>query len=296
MALGAGLDAVFADNSLDSSDVMTLRISEIEPNKGQPRKNFDENSIRELADSIKENGLIQPIIVRPTGNGMTYQIVAGERRWRACRILQMNEVPVIIKDFTDMEAARISIIENVQRADLDPVEEAAAYKELMTKYGMTQEEVSKTVGKSRSYIANSQRLLSLPSNALEALRKGEISTGHAKVLLSAEDEEHMKEAFKEIVKNGLNVRQTEKLVKSMKEENKTESPYSPAEDRSRRNYYAEMELQVMEALGRRVKITGDSNCRGTFHIDFFDKDDLVTIANGIVEIITHAREEREMSE
>ncbi|MDE7294121.1 MAG: ParB/RepB/Spo0J family partition protein [Oscillospiraceae bacterium] len=284
MALGAGLEAVFADNSLDSSEVMTLRVSEIEPNKGQPRKNFDENSIRELADSIKEHGLIQPIIVRPTGNGMTYQIVAGERRWRACRILKMDEVPVIIKDFTDLEVAQISIIENVQRADLDPVEEAVAYRELMESYEMTQERVAEAVGKSRSYIANSLRLLNLPSTALEALQKGDITVGHAKVLLSAENDEDMNGALKEIVKDGLNVRQTEKLVKGMKE-SKKESPENPSESRQMRNYYAETEIQIMEAIGRRAKITGDGSGRGTISVDFYDKDDLYKLASGIVEIL-----------
>ncbi len=284
MALGAGLDAVFADNSLDSSEVMTLRVSEIEPNKGQPRKNFDENSIRELADSIKEHGLIQPIIVRPTGNGMTYQIVAGERRWRACRILKMDEVPVIIKDFTDLEVAQISIIENIQRADLDPVEEAVAYRELMESYEMTQERVAEAVGKSRSYIANSLRLLNLPSAALEALQKGDISVGHAKVLLSSESEDEMKSALTEIVKDGLNVRQTEKLVKGMKE-NKKESPEKPSESRRMKNYYAETEIQIMEAIGRRAKITGDGSGRGTISVDFYGKDDLYKLASGIVEIL-----------
>ncbi|MDE6592616.1 MAG: ParB/RepB/Spo0J family partition protein [Oscillospiraceae bacterium] len=284
MALGAGLEAVFADNSLDSSDVMTLRVSEIEPNKGQPRKNFDENSIRELADSIKEHGLIQPIIVRPTGNGMTYQIVAGERRWRACRILKMDEVPVIIKDLTDSEVAQISIIENVQRADLDPVEEAVAYRELMESYEMTQERVAEAVGKSRSYIANSLRLLNLPSSALEALQKGNITVGHAKALLSAETEEGMKSALTEIVKDGLNVRQTEKLVKGMKE-SKKETPEKPSESRRMKNYYAETEIQIMEAIGRRAKITGDGSGRGTISVDFYDKDDLYKLASGIVEIL-----------
>lgn len=284
MALGAGLEAVFADNSLDSSEVMTLRVSEIEPNRGQPRKKFDDVSIRELADSIKEHGLIQPIIVRPTGNGMTYQIVAGERRWRACRVLKMNEIPVIIRDFTDSEVAQISIIENVQRADLDPVEEAVAYRELMESYEMTQERVGEAVGKSRSYIANSLRLLNLPSAALEALQKGDISVGHAKVLLSSESEDEMKSALTEIVKDGLNVRQTEKLVKGMKE-SKKESPEKPSESRQMKNYYAETEIQIMEAIGRRAKITGDGSGRGTISVDFYDKDDLYKLASGIVEIL-----------
>ena len=237
MALGAGLDAVFADNALDSSEVTTLRVTEIEPNKSQPRKSFDENSIRELADSIKEHGLIQPIIVRPTGNGLTYQIVAGERRWRACRILKMNDIPVIIKELSDVEVAQISIIENIQRSDLNPVEEAYAYRELMDKYEMTQEKLSEAVGKSRSYIANALRLISLPANALNALCEGDITVGHAKALLSLEEDE---------------------LI---------------------------VEIQMRESIGRKVSIKGSAEWKGSLTIEFYDKEDLNNIAEGLIEML-----------
>lgn len=280
MALGAGLDAVFADNSLDSSEVSTLRLSEIEPNKSQPRKSFDENSIRELADSIKEHGLIQPIIVRPTGNGLTYQIVAGERRWRACRVLNMNDVPVIIKDFSDIEVAQISIIENIQRADLNPVEEAYAYRELMDNYEMTQERVAEAVGKSRSYIANSLRLIALPENALNALRAGEISVGHAKALLSLESDEVIENALDNVVKDNLNVRQTEKLVKSINSgENK-----KAALEHVVNNHYSEVEIQVRECIGRKVKIKGSVDWKGTLTIEFYDREDLNRLAEGIMDL------------
>lgn len=218
MALGNGLDALFEDNSAQSKDVQTLRMSEIEPNKGQPRKAFDENNIRELAESIREHGLIQPIIVRPMPNGITYQIIAGERRWRACRVLGLSEVPVIIREMDDREASQLAIIENVQREDLNPVEEAIAYRELIDNYGMTQETLAKAMGKSRPYISNSMRLLSLPDEALNLLRDGEITTGHAKALMAIEDDEKLMTALEEVVSGKLSVRDTEKLASKINSE------------------------------------------------------------------------------
>ena len=212
MALGSGLDALFEDNAIENKESQTLRMSEIEPNKSQPRKAFDEEEIRGLAESIREHGLIQPIVVRPMPNGITYQIIAGERRWRACRVLGLTEVPVIIREMDDFEASQLAIIENVQRSDLNPVEEAAAYKELIDKYGMTQESLSKTMGKSRPYIANSMRLLALPDEVLEMLRNGDITTGHAKVLMSINDKMKMIMAAETVVKDKLSVRDTEKLA------------------------------------------------------------------------------------
>lgn len=284
MALGAGLDAVFADNALDSSEVTTLRVTEIEPNKSQPRKSFDENSIRELADSIKEHGLIQPIIVRPTGNGLTYQIVAGERRWRACRILKMNDIPVIIKELSDVEVAQISIIENIQRSDLNPVEEAYAYRELMDKYEMTQEKLSEAVGKSRSYIANALRLISLPANALNALCEGNITVGHAKALLSLEEDELIEDTLENVLKDDLNVRQTEKLLKALKNGEKKEKEKSVLENVVS-NHYSEVEIQMRESIGRKVSIKGSAEWKGSLTIEFYDKEDLNNIAEGLIEML-----------
>ena len=167
--LGMGLDALFGDNAGESSGAQTLRVSDIEPNRKQPRQTFDDAAIAELADSIRQHGLIQPIVVRSTGTN--YQIVAGERRWRACRMLGMSEVPVIIKELDDSQTAQIALIENIQREDLNPVEEAMAYRSLMDDYDMTQEELSKIVGKSRSSIANAVRLLNLPDEVVELLKK-----------------------------------------------------------------------------------------------------------------------------
>ena len=190
--LGIGLGALFEDNKTESDSGQMLRVSEIEPNRGQPRKNFDDETISALADSIKEHGILQPILVRPYGSG--YQIVAGERRWRAARMLGMSEVPVQIKELSDLEAMQLALIENLQRENLNPVEEAKGYSELVESYGMTQEEVAKTVGRSRSSVANAMRLLALPEEIQEMLENGDISTGHGKALLAFDDEEKMLDA------------------------------------------------------------------------------------------------------
>ena len=283
MALGQGLDILFEDNAYESKEVKTLRMSEIEPNKGQPRTDFDEENIKSLADSIKEHGLIQPIIVRPLPNGLTYQIIAGERRWRACRLLKMEEIPVIIRETDELEAAQLAIVENVQRADLNPVEEAAAYRTLMDKYGMTQERLSEAMGKSRSYIANLTRLLSLPEEALEALRNGEISVGHAKALMSVEDKENLLYALDIIIKDKLNVRQTEKLCSSLSAEKPEKEENVP---RGTKNYYTELELSVKQLIGRTVKITGGSGDKGKITLSFSDKDDLARLVDHIVKMET----------
>lgn len=278
MALGAGLDALFEDNALESRDIHTLRLTEIEPNKAQPRKNFDEDAIRGLAESIREHGLIQPIVVRPMPNGITYRIIAGERRWRACRVLGMSEIPVIIRDSDEFEAAQLAVIENVQRADLNPVEEAIAYRTLMEKYDMTQDSLAAAMGKSRSYIANLTRLLSLPEKALESLGEGEITVGHAKALMAVTDEEKLLSALETVISDKLNVRQTEKLAASLsaQAEEKTEAP---SENRQMRNYFTEMELSLKEKTGRAVRITGNGEGRGKITLSFSDKDDLGRLAD-----------------
>ena len=237
MALGSGLDALFEDNSMQSRDVQTLRMSEIEPNRSQPRKSFDEETIRGLAESIRDHGLIQPIIVRPMTNGITYQSVAGERRWRACRVLGMSEVPVIIRDMDDREAAQLAIIENIQRDDLNPIEEAMAYRDLTEKYDMTQENLAKVMGKSRPYIANSMRLLTLPDKVIDMLKDGDITTGHAKALMSIGDEEKIMQAADTVISEKLNVRQTEKLAAKM---NSGDDRREEKIDRKTKNFFTEM--------------------------------------------------------
>lgn len=215
-ALGQGLDALFGDNGSDGGDgAQTLRIADIEPNRSQPRQHFDESAIAELADSIRQHGLIQPIVVRPFGGA--YQIVAGERRWRACKMLGKSEVPAIIKEFSDSETAQIALIENVQREDLNPIEEAAAYRALMDEYNMTQEALSEAVGKSRSAIANSVRLLNFPEPIVEMLRKKQLSTGQAKAIAAAKDEDAMLEIAKAAMDGKMTVRDIEKAVARLEE-------------------------------------------------------------------------------
>ena len=278
MALGSGLDILFEDNAFESKDIKTLRMSEIEPNKSQPRTVFDEENIRGLAESIREHGLIQPIVVRPLPNGISYQIIAGERRWRACKLLKMEEVPVIIRETDELEAAQLAIVENVQRADLNPVEEAMAYRALMDKYGMTQDRLAEVMGKSRPYIANLTRLLSLPEEALTALSNGEISVGHAKVLLSIEVKDSLIYALNTIISEKLSVRQTEKLAAELSKEDVQKETVS----RNVKNYYTEMELSLKERLGRSVKISGKDGEKGKITISFNDKDDLSRIANQLI--------------
>lgn len=283
MALGSGLDALFEDNTIESKDVQTLRMSEIEPNKSQPRKDFDDEAIMGLAESIRQHGLIQPIIVRPMPNGMTYQIVAGERRWRACRILGMSEVPVIVRELDDFEVSQIAVIENVQRADLNPIEEAMAYKELISTYGMTQDTVAKAIGKSRPYIANALRLLTMPDEVQRQVRVGEISVGHAKALMSIVDKNRIGEALDKVLMDNLNVRQTEKLAANINTEDDPGTfKFMEPEEKKLRNFYTEMELSLHEKLGRKVKISGKSGEKGTISIDFFDKEDLYRISTFLI--------------
>ena len=280
-SLGMGLDALFGDNGAEGGDTHTLRISEIEPNRKQPRQDFDEAAIAELADSIRQHGLIQPIVVRPMEEG--YQIVAGERRWRACRMLGMSDVPVVVKDFTDEETAQIALIENIQRQDLNPVEEAAAYRALMDEYGMTQEALSKAVGKSRSAIANSVRLLNLPDEIVEMLRKGKLSAGQAKAVASADSEDTMLEIAKLAADGKITVRGIEKLAsersdKDVETEGKQSVPKT-AEERSSMSYITEMQISLEDHLQKKVKITSKDGEKGTIVIDFYSKDELADLAD-----------------
>ena len=211
--LGKGLGAIFIENDTeDRNATVTLKISEIEPNRSQPRKDFDEKALTELAESIKEHGLIQPILVRPLIGG-GYQIVAGERRYRACRMAGLTEVPVTIRELTDEETMELALIENLQRENLNPLEEALGYKSLMEEYSFSQEQVAKAVGKSRSAVANTLRLLNLPEDVTELVKEGKLSAGHARALLAFDDEALMIKTAKSVVDEDLSVRQVEKLAK-----------------------------------------------------------------------------------
>ena len=270
-----GLEALFDDNSTDIQVKKQVRLSDIEPNRNQPRKEFDEDTIRELAESIEEHGLIQPILVRPLDNGMS-QSVAGERRWRALRMLgwQDKEIPVVIKELDDEETAKIALVENVLREDLNPIDEAKAYNELIEKYEMTQESVAKLVGKARSSVTNSLRILKLPENVVTMVRDGDLSAGAAKALLPLSDEEQIYELALKSSKGEMTVRQLEKTVAKLSEPEKEVKEEKPKKSPT---YYKEMEIALSESLERKVKVTYGKG-KGKLVIDFFDKEDLKAIA------------------
>lgn len=273
--LGKGLEALFEDNNtaVSASGVELIKISEIEPNKNQPRRDFDQTALEQLADSIREHGIIQPLVLRPLTAG-GYQIVAGERRYRASRMAGLNEVPAVIKELTDTETMEIALIENLQREDLNPVEEALGYQELMEKYDFTQDAVSKSVGKSRPAIANSLRLLNLPEEVLDMVRDGSLSSGHARAILSLEEPGQMVSLAKRVADEGLNVRAVEKLVKKSSEKQKEEKPAGfVAKDK----YFSEMQLALTTALGRKIAIEKGRK-KSKLVIEFYDETDLKEIA------------------
>lgn len=264
--LGQGLDALFYDNSESSRSEVELRLSEIEPNRDQPRKEFDEAAIAELSESIKQHGLIQPILVRPMQNGR-YQIVAGERRWRASRMAGLERVPVVIRELDDMKTMEIALIENLQREDLNAVEEAKGYRALIDKFGLTQDEVALKVNKSRPAVTNALRLLNLSEEELEALSFGKITAGHARALLSLEGETR-KLGFS-MALAGASVREIEKLGKDT-----TKTPKKP---REKNKLYKEVEISIASELGRRVTVSGNGK-NGILHIEFFSDEDLCELA------------------
>lgn len=280
--LGNGLDSLFNDNMSDVQVKKKLRTSEIEPNRDQPRKNFSEETIAALADSIREHGMLQPIVVRPIESG-GYQIVAGERRWRAARMLGLDEVPVNIKELSDIETMQIAIIENLQRENLNPVEEAMGYNELIEKFGMTQEKVAKMVGRSRSAIANSVRILSLPNRVLKMLENGDISAGHARALLGFDNEEILVATAIKASDGGLTVRQVEKAAQKSIEVNDEDEILKTTDSRID-SYFVEVELSLKEKLGRKVKVDYGKN-KGALILEFYDKDDLTELANRLAQEI-----------
>ena len=274
--LGKGLEALFVDNNTSDIPTTSLKLTEIEPNKEQPRKDFDDAALAELADSIREHGVLQPLLVRPMVNGR-YQIVAGERRWRASRMVGLAEVPVVIREMTDTEAMELALIENLQRKDLNIIEEALGYKTLMETYGFTQEKVAQRVGKSRPVIANALRLLSLPPKVEKMVRDGQISAGHARALLSLDDPKVMEETAGRILSQGLSVREVERLSapkKQRKPKGQTlSSELEPTQGDKQAwgdHYYQEMELALAAELGRKVKIQVSKD-KGTLEIEFYSK-------------------------
>lgn len=270
--LGKGLDALFFDNNapVSSSGAELIKLTEIEPNRNQPRKAFEDEPLQQLAESIKEHGLIQPLLVRPLKKG-GYQIVAGERRWRASRMAGLTEVPVIIKDIDDAKTMELALIENLQRENLNAVEEALGYKELMESYNMTQAEVSKSVGKSRSAVTNTLRLLNLPKKTLKHLENGELSSGHARALLSLEDEKAINELADKIIKEGLSVREVERLTQKTAVIKKETTPKQAV---IRDSYFSEVEISLRDELNRKVKVVEKENGKGVLELAFYDKEDL----------------------
>ena len=273
--LGKGLGALMLENNTDSMvSTSTLNINEITPNKEQPRKTFDETALEELADSIRQHGVLQPLLVRPLTSG-GYQLVAGERRWRSSRLAELKEVPVIIKELSDTEAMEIAIIENLQREDLNPIEEAEGLQALIDKCGYTQEQVATSVGKSRPAITNALRLLKLPEEVREMAKDGTISAGHARALLAFDNQPMMIECANQIVSKKLTVRDVEKMAKRPA----TSSTKTKTAQR-RDSFYDEVELSLTEALGTKVRVYNGRN-KGTLEIEFYTLDDLKNIANAI---------------
>ncbi len=272
--LGKGLNAIFIENDSEKNEgTITLKISEIEPNRSQPRKEFDEQSLSELAESISSHGLLQPLLVRPLPLG-GYEIVAGERRYRACRMAGLTEVPVIIRELTESETMELALIENLQREDLTPLEEAEGYAVLLNEHHFTQEEIAQSMGKSRPAIANALRLLKLPESVRELLRDGSISAGHARALLTLDSEDAMLTVAEEIIKKDLSVRQTEALCKKPVKIKKEEKPEKQPP------YYKMVELALSESLGRKITVTKNKkNEGGILQIEFYSDEELTELSN-----------------
>jgi ParB family chromosome partitioning protein len=273
--LGKGLNSLFDINTEDSN-VTEVMLSEIEPNRDQPRKDFDEQALNELSESIKKHGLLQPILVRskPAGG---YEIIAGERRWRASRMAELRTVPVVIREMDEREAAEVALIENLQREDLNAVEEALGFRSLMVSYGLTQEQVAEAMGKSRSAVANTLRLLELTPNETEQLKSGKISAGHARALLGAEKNSGIRKEMLGAALAGASVRELEAMLKSASKT--TKKPKEKTAD----NFYTEVELAIKNELGRAVKITPKGKGKGTLTIEFYNKKELEDFAKRLTD-------------
>lgn len=271
-SLGKGLDALFLDNApLEGEATNELSLSEIEPDRSQPRQTWDDDTLQELAESIAQHGVLQPILVRPTPDGR-YQIVAGERRWRASRLAGKTAIPVIIRSLSDLEAMTFALVENLQREDLNPVDEALGYKKLMEVTGMTQEQTARQVGRSRSAVANSLRLLGLPREALDLLREEKITTGHAKAILAIADDELRVQVARQVAETGMTVRQAEKLCAKPLKQDSLPLP------KPKNAVAGEVELALQNALGVEVKVDYRDG-RGSLTLNFYSKDQLFEFAN-----------------
>ena len=284
--LGRGLDSLFEDNGgLDEQTAgqgqVKLRIMDVEPNRDQPRSDFDETALAELSRSIAEHGVLQPILVRPMPNG-AYQIIAGERRWRAARAAGLAEIPVVIRELTDEQAMAAAMIENLQREDLNPMEESLGYSKLMQAFSLTQEEVAKRLGKSRPAVANALRLLKLPKELREMVRELKLSSGHARALLGLDSPIMMEPLAQEIIDNELSVREAEKLVKRQNSiyNSLADPDDEPVPIGARRDaFFDEVQLSLENAMGRRVKVATVGKAQnGTLTLDFHDQEDLRMIA------------------
>ena len=272
--LGKGLDAIFAENTPDSAEgAVRIKISEIEPNREQPRKEFDSEALSELADSISQHGVLQPLLLRPLLTG-GYRIVAGERRWRAARMAGLTEVPAVVREMTDAEEMLFALIENLQREDLTPLEEARGYRTLIETQDFTQEEVSQAVGKSRPAVTNALRLLNLPEDIQQMLEKGEITAGHARTLLSFKREEDMRLAAQK-AKEGASVRELENLAKRLNQQKEETPPAKP-----KNPYFQEAQLAVGEYLNRKVNVAGTKK-KGTLQIEFYGEEDLQNLLHDL---------------
>lgn len=272
--LGRGLDAIFAENSsLEGEGTVTVRIDDIEPNRDQPRKEFDSSALTELAESIAQHGILQPLLLRPMVTG-GYRIVAGERRWRASRMAGLQEVPAVVREMTDGEEMLFALIENLQREDLSPLEEAKGYQQLIDVQGMTQEQAAEAVGKSRPAVANALRLLNLPEDIQAMVEQGDLSAGHARTLLSFKSEEEMRLAA-EKAKSGISVRELEAMAKksAQGESVLTAQPIEILRSAKSSQFYAETQLAVSDYLGRKVKVAGTKK-RGMLQIEFYGEEDL----------------------
>ncbi|MCL2299228.1 MAG: ParB/RepB/Spo0J family partition protein [Firmicutes bacterium] len=290
--LGRGLDSLF-DNGLSEEGAVTLPILEVEPNREQPRREFDEEAMAELSRSIADHGVLQPILVRPVPGG-AYQIIAGERRWRAARAAGLNEIPVVIREMGDEEAMVAALIENLQREDLNPMEEARGYRSLMEEHNLTQDEAARQVGKSRSKVANALRLLQLPGAVQDLVKDQKLSEGHARALMGLEEGVEITPVAQEIAEKGLNVRDSEKLIKRRNQDAGAAAP--PPEEEARRGeiiaqilpremrppkVLEEVRLSMCEALGRKIRIVPRGSDSGQLVIEFYSLEDLMGLARGL---------------
>ena len=270
--LGKGIDAIFEENIMESDGgVVTLRLSEIKPNHEQPRKYFDQAALLELADSIREHGVLQPLLVRPMLGG-EYQLIAGERRYRAAMMAEVSTVPVVIRELSDLEAMAIALVENLQRRDLNPIEEGEGYKALAQQFSLTQAEIAKKVGKSRSAVANAMRLVELPDEVKAAVSDNSISMGHARALLSLQEGEQICAAADEIIKKGLSVRQTEQMVSRLQR-----SPRPQTLKKRADSFYKELEIALEKTWGRKVRISPSGENNGSITVDYLSREDLIEL-------------------